>query len=108
MNLPDFSIRRPVTVLMGCMIAVLLGAIAFVQIPVDLMPDIVFPTLSVSVDYEGVAPEEMETLVTRPLEEAFAAAPGVERITSRSSEGRSFIRVEFGFDTNLDVTSTQS
>ena len=107
MNLPDFSIRRPVTILMGCMIAVLLGAIAFVQIPVDLMPDIVFPTLSVSVDYEGVAPEEMETLVTRPLEEAFAAAPGVERLTSRSSEGRSFIRVEFGFGTNLDEAANE-
>ena len=107
MNLPEFSVRRPVTVLMGCLMATLLGAVAFVEIPVDLMPDIVFPTLSVSADYEGVAPEEIETLVTRPLEEAFAAAPGVEEVTSRSTEGRSFIRVRFSFDTNLDEAANE-
>ncbi len=107
MNLPDFSVRRPVTVLMGCLMATLLGAVAFVEIPVDLMPDIVFPTLSISADYEGVAPEEIETLVTRPLEEAFAAAPGVEEVTSRSTEGRSFIRVRFSFDTNLDEAANE-
>ena len=107
MNLPDFSIRRPVTVLMGCLIATLLGAVAFVEIPVDLMPDIVFPTLSISANYEGAAPEEIETLVTRPLEEAFAAAPGVEEVTSRSTEGRSFIRVRFSFDTNLDEAANE-
>ena len=107
MNLPDFSIRRPVTVLMGSLMATLLGAVAFVEIPVDLMPDIVFPTLSISADYEGVAPGEIETLVTRPLEEAFAAAPGVEEVTSRSTEGRSFIRVRFSFDTNLDEAANE-
>ena len=71
MNLPDFAIRRPVTTLMVCLIAILLGAISFVEIPVDLMPEIVFPTLSVQATYEGVAPEEMETLVTRPLGGSF-------------------------------------
>jgi HAE1 family hydrophobic/amphiphilic exporter-1 len=107
MNLPDFSIRRPVTTLMACLIAVLLGAIAFVQIPVDLMPEVVFPTLSVSTTYEGVAPEEMENLVTRPLEEAFSAVPGVEEITSRSQEGQSFIRVHFSYGTNLDEAANE-
>ena len=107
MNLPDFSIRRPVTILMGCLIATLLGAVAFVNIPIDLMPDIVFPTLSISADYEGVAPEEIETLVTRPLEEAFSAAPGVEEVTSRSTEGRSFIRVRFSFGADLDEAANE-
>ena len=78
MSLPEFSIHRPVTVLMGCLVAVLLGGIAFVQIPVDLMPETEFPTLTVSATYPGVAPAEMETLVARPLEEAVASAPGVE------------------------------
>ena len=58
MNLPEFSIHRPVTVLMGCAVCVLLGAIAFIRIPVDLMPDTEFPTISVSTTYEGVAPED--------------------------------------------------
>ncbi len=102
MSLPEFSIHRPVTVLMGCLIAILLGAIAFVQIPVDLMPETEFPTLSVNVGYEGVAPEEMETLVARPLEQTMASAPGVERITSSSSEGRTSVRVEFTYGTDLD------
>jgi HAE1 family hydrophobic/amphiphilic exporter-1 len=107
MNLPQFSIRRPVTVLMVCLIAILLGTIAFLNIPVDLMPEIVYPTLSVSAAYEGVAPEEMENLVTRPLEQAFAAAPGVEEITSVSSEGRSSLRVSFAYGTNLDEAANE-
>ncbi len=107
MNLPDFAIRRPVTTLMVTLIAVLLGIIAFIQIPVDLMPEIVYPTLSVQATYEGVAPEEMETLVTRPLEEAFAAAPGVEEITSTSTEGQSFVRVGFEYGTDLDEAANE-
>lgn len=107
MNLPDFAIRRPVTTLMVTLIAVLLGVIAFLQIPVDLMPEIVYPTLSVQATYEGVAPEEMETLVTRPLEEAFAAAPGVEEITSVSREGQSFVRVGFEYGIDLDEAANE-
>ena len=102
MSLPELSIRRPVTVLMGCSIAVLLGGIAFVRIPVDLMPETEYPTISVNVGYEGVAPEEMETLVARPLEQALAAAPGLEEITSSSSEGRAAVRCRFLYGTDLD------
>ena len=107
MNLPDFAIRRPVTTLMVTLIAVLLGGIAFVRIPVDLMPETVYPTLSVAATYEGVAPEEMETLVARPLEEAFAAAPGVEEITSTSTEGQAFVRVGFEYGQNLDEAANE-
>ncbi|MCW5983371.1 MAG: efflux RND transporter permease subunit [Bryobacteraceae bacterium] len=107
MRLPDFAIRRPVTTLMACLIAILLGVVAFIAIPVDLMPEIVFPTLSVQATYDGVAPEEMETLVTRPLEEAFSAAPGVEEITSTSTEGQSTIRVSFAYGTNLDEAANE-
>jgi HAE1 family hydrophobic/amphiphilic exporter-1 len=107
MNLPAFSIRRPVTTLMVCLIAVLLGVIAFINIPVDLMPEIIYPTLSVSAEYVGTAPEEMENLITRPLEQAFAAVPGVEEITSFSVEGRSSIRVSFAYGTNLDEAANE-
>ncbi len=107
MNLPEFAIRRPVTTLMVTLIAVLLGGIAFVKIPVDLMPEIVYPTLSVQATYEGVAPEEMETLVTRPLEEAFSAAPGVEEITSTSTEGQSFVRIGFEYGQDLDEAANE-
>lgn len=107
MSLPEFSIQRPVTILMACLMAILLGGIAFVRLPVDLMPEIVYPTLSVRAEYPGVAPEEMENLVARPLEEAFSAAPGVEKITSNSTEGNTSVRVSFVHGTNLDEAANE-
>ena len=101
MNLSTVSIQRPVTVLMACLVAILLGAVAFVNIPVDLMPEVVYPTISVRAEYEGVAPEEMETLVVRPLEEAFSAAPHVKEISSSVYEGLCYVRV--GFDYGIDI-----
>ena len=107
MNLPNFSIHRPVTILMTCLIAILLGGIAFVNIPVDLMPETVYPTISVRAEYEGVAPEEMENLVVRPLEEAFAAAPGVEQIVSSVYQGLCYVRVGFDYDVNVDEAANE-
>lgn len=107
MNLPEFSIRNPVTVLMGTSVLILLGGISLVRLPVDLMPEMVYPTISVRAEYPGVAPEEMENLVARPLEEAFGSAPGVEEITSSSSEGTASIRVSFVYGTNLDEAANE-
>ena len=107
MSLPEFSIKRPVTILMACLMAILLGAIAFVRLPVDLMPEMVYPTLSVRAEYPGVAPEEMENLVARPLEEAFSAAPGVEKISSNSTEGNTSVRISFVHGTNLDEAANE-
>jgi len=107
MSLPEFSIHRPVTILMATLILVLLGGIAFVRLPVDLMPDTVYPTISVRAEYPGVAPEEMENLVARVMEEAFSSAPGVEEITSTSSEGSTSVRVSFVYGTNLDEAANE-
>jgi len=107
MSLPEFSIHRPVTILMACLVCILLGAISFVDIPVDLMPEIDQPTLSINIDYPGVAPEEMETLVSRPMEQIVSSAPGVERVTSTSSEGRSSVQVQFLYGTDIDVASDE-
>ncbi len=107
MSLSHFSIHRPVTVLMLCLVAILLGGVAFFNIPVDLMPETVYPTISVRAEYEGVAPEEMETLVVRPLEEAFSAAPGVKTINSSVYEGQTFVRVGFDYDVNIDEAANE-
>ncbi|MBI1356135.1 MAG: MMPL family transporter [Acidobacteria bacterium] len=107
MSLPEFSIERPVTVLMACLMAILLGAIAFVEIPIDLMPETDYPTLSINVSYPGVAPQEMETLVARPLEQALAGTPGAEKITSSTSEGRASVRLEFAYGTDLDESAAE-
>ena len=87
--------------------AMLLGGIAFVEIPVDLMPETEYPTLSVNVAYPGVAPQEMETLVARPLEQALAATPGVEETTSSSSESRASVRLRFAYGTDLDEAAAE-
>ncbi|MGH9463135.1 MAG: efflux RND transporter permease subunit, partial [Vicinamibacteria bacterium] len=86
MSLPEFSIRRPITIYMLTAVAVLLGGIAFMRLPVDLMPDIEYPTITVATEYAGVAPEEIETLITRPVEQSVSSAPGVEKVSSTSSE----------------------
>ena len=82
MKLVEFSINRPVTTYMMIATILLLGVIAFIRLPVDLMPEMEFPTLTVATTYQGVAPEEMETLITRPIEEAVGALAGVEKIRS--------------------------
>jgi len=106
-NLPAFSVRRPITVFMFVSVLVLLGAISFMRLPVDLMPEIQSPSLTVRTTYPGVAPEEMENLVTRPLEASISSAPGIYRISSNSSEGSSSIRVSFDYDVDLDEAANE-
>jgi HAE1 family hydrophobic/amphiphilic exporter-1 len=107
MSLPEFSIQRPVTVLMACLVAILLGAISFMEIPVDLMPEVDQPTISINTQYQGVAPEEMETLISRPIEQIVSAAPGVEEVTSTSTEGSSSVRVSFVYGTNIEEAANE-
>ena len=107
MSLSSASINRPITTYICCLIAILLGGISFVRLPVDLMPETEFPTISVRTNYEGVGPEEIENIVTRPIERALASAPGVDRINSSSSEGTSSVRVMFDWGTNLDEAANE-
>ncbi len=106
-NLPAFSVRRPITVYMFTSVLVLLGAISFMRLPVDLMPEVQNPTLTVRTAYPGVAPEEVENLVTRPLEASLSSAPGIYRISSNSSEGSSNIRVSFDWSVNIDEAANE-
>ncbi|MGA7616817.1 MAG: efflux RND transporter permease subunit [Thermoanaerobaculia bacterium] len=107
MSLASLSVRRPVTVIMIALIVILLGAIAFTRLPVDLMPELVYPTLTVRTDYPNVGPQEMEDLISRPIEETVAAIAGVKEITSSSSEGSSTVRVAFTWDTDLDEAANE-
>jgi HAE1 family hydrophobic/amphiphilic exporter-1 len=90
---------------MVTLVAILIGLIALWRLPVDLMPDISFPTLSVSTTYEDASPEEIEELVTRPLEEALSSVPGVKEIGSSSAEGRSSVTLQFNWGTDLDAAA---
>ncbi len=102
MKISRLAVRRPIFVIMVTLIVIILGGISLVRLPIDLMPDITYPTLSISTNYENATPEEIEELVTRPVEEAMSAVPGVQELTSVSTEGRSNVRVTFEWGTDLD------
>ena len=105
MKLARFSVHRPVFTTMLTLIVILIGGVSFFRLPIDLMPEITYPTISVLADYENASAEEMEELITRPLEEAMSGVPGVEEVTSTSSEGRSRLRINFTWGTDLDAAS---
>jgi len=103
MNLTALCIRRPVATYMAALIVIILGAISFMKIPVDLMPEITFPTVTVSTSYENVGPLEVETLITEPIEKAVSSVEGVEEVSSVSVEGRSQVRVSFNWNKDLEA-----
>ena len=105
MNLSQFSVRRPVLTVMVSLIVIILGGVSLSRLSIDLMPDITYPTLSISTSYENASPEEVEELITRPIEEAMSAVPGVEEVTSVSAEGESNVRVTFTWGTDLDAAA---
>ncbi|MFP4682779.1 MAG: efflux RND transporter permease subunit [Ectothiorhodospira sp.] len=105
MNPARFTVPRPVFTAMVTAIVVTLGLMSLLRLPIDLLPDLSFPTLSVVTSYENAGPEEMEQLITRPVEEAVSAVPGVEEVTSTSSEGSSSVRVSFSWGTDLDTAA---
>jgi len=105
MNIARFSVHRPVFTTMVVLIVIILGGISLSHLPVDLMPDISYPTLSISTSYESASPEEIEELVTLPVEQAMAAVPGVEEVSSVSTEGNSNVRVSFTWGTDLDAAA---
>jgi len=102
MSLPRFSVRRPVFTTMACLIVVVLGIVSFRQLKIDLLPSIELPTVSVRTSFEGASPEVMERTVTQIVEEIIATTPGVEEITSNSTEGNSRVTVAFEWGTDVD------
>ncbi|MBN1828696.1 MAG: efflux RND transporter permease subunit [Deltaproteobacteria bacterium] len=105
MNLSRIAVHRPVFTTMMIMIVIIMGGISLIRLPVDLMPDIAYPTLTVQTRYENASPEEIEELVSRPIEQAMTAVPGVESVFSVSAEGVSNVRVTFSWGTDLDTAS---
>lgn len=104
-RLASFSVGRPVFTTMATLIIVILGAVSLSRLPIDLMPDITYPTLSIRTEYENAGSQEVETLITEPIEQAIAAVPGVEEISSASMEGQSDVRVSFVWGTDLDAAA---
>ncbi len=107
MSVPRFAIHRPVTMFMVSAIIVLLGSISLTRLPVDLLPDVSYPSLTVRVGYGGVGPLEIEELIIRPLEQSLAAVPGLEQINSTASEGSGTVRLNFAWGTELNEAADE-
>ena len=107
MSIPRLAIQRPVTMFMISGVITLLGLISLTRLPVDLMPEFEQPQLTVRTGYAGVGPLEMEELITRPMEQAVSAVPGVTRVESTSSEGNSQVRLNFDYGTDLSEAADE-
>ena len=105
MSVVSTAIRRPVTVIVIAFLFVLLGYYSMVGMAVDLFPDINWPVATITTGYEGVAPQEMETLITEPVEDTVTTVEDVKDITSITEEGRSNVVLEFEFGTDMDFAS---
>ncbi len=105
MNLPNFSVKRPVTTTMFFLGIMLLGTISWLRLPQELYPSISYPQISIVSTYENASPEEIETLVTKILEEAVGTVNGLKKISSVSQEGLSLIILDFDWGTNMDFAS---
>ncbi|MFZ5800747.1 MAG: efflux RND transporter permease subunit [Candidatus Omnitrophota bacterium] len=105
MNLPEFGVKKPVTNLMIFLGVILLAVYSLSRIGIDMMPEIEPPVITVISAYPGASPEDVEIKVTEVLENQLATTPGLEKITSTSSDGVSVINLKFLWGTNLDEAS---
>ncbi|MBN1945129.1 MAG: efflux RND transporter permease subunit [Bradymonadales bacterium] len=102
-SLIHLAIRRPIGTAMLYISLLVVSLIAYRRLSVDLFPSIDFPALSIVTSYEGVGPEEIETLITRPIEQVVSTIEGVESIESSCSEGSSRVMLRFRWGTDLDA-----
>ncbi len=102
MNIGKFSVTRPVAVTMRIAALVLLGIICLQRIPIDLLPRIQIPTISVSVSWPNTPPEDMEVQITRPIEESVSTVQGISLVSSTSQLGSSSVKVQFNYGADLN------
>ena len=100
-------ILRPVATTLLMVGVLLVGWVAFMQLPVSALPEVDYPTIQVVTFYPGADPDVMASSVTSPLERQFGQVPGLSQMTSTSSFGSSVITLQFGLDQNIDVEEQQ-
>lgn len=106
MNISALSVRRGVTFAMAYLMVTGFGFYSLSQLQLDLYPDISFPMVAVLTNYSGSSPEDIETLITRPIEGAVAAVKDVEEIASTSKQGTSFVEVRFDWGKDMEQAET--
>jgi HAE1 family hydrophobic/amphiphilic exporter-1 len=101
MNLADLSIRRPIFITSIVLVMLAVGFSAMKRLGVDLFPDVTFPVVIVNTVYPGAGPQEIETLVSKPMEAEISTLPGIKRLSSISKEGISTVVAEFTLETDI-------
>jgi len=104
----EVALRRPVTTIVVFVALALVGLLASKLLPLEKFPDIEFPGIFVQIPYEGSTPEEVERLITRPVEEALATLSGVERMFSSSDENNAQIFLQFGWDQSMGAKGIEA
>lgn len=107
MGVIKLAAKKPVTTSMLMLLVLILGVTSLSRLPLDLLPAMEIPYAVVSTSYSGVGPEEMETLVTSPIESAIATVGGIKNLTSTTREGNSLVIAEFVFGTDMNFAALE-
>lgn len=105
MGLTRLAITRPIAILALVASALILGILAYIHMPAELNPKVDFPTVTITTTYAGTSPQDMETLITKPIEDSISGVSGIQHITSSSITGASFVVVQFYFGTDINSAS---
>lgn len=98
-----YSVRKPFTVLVAVLLIIVLGVISVTNMTPNLLPDMSFPYVMIYTVYPGASPEEVELVVTKPIEQAMSTLSNVKSITSTSGENYSLVSIEFNNEVNMDA-----
>ncbi|MBI5416896.1 efflux RND transporter permease subunit [Candidatus Poribacteria bacterium] len=105
MRLPEFSVKKPVTTIMIFICIIVLGAVSYSRLGLDLMPKLEIPTLSVITTYPGAGSIDVETNITTKIEETVSTIPGLDKVESSSQEGLSIVSVKFDWGQDMDAAA---
>ncbi len=105
MKLSEFSVNRRVTVSMLTVLIIILGGIAFTKLGLEMFPDMDYPVISIITTYQGASSQDVEEMITKPIESAIATVKNIKSLKSTSMENVSVILVEFNWGTNLDFAA---
>lgn len=101
MSLPDLSVKRPVFITCVFMLMLVVGFLAFKRLPLDFYPKVTFPFLSITATYEGASPKEVETQITKPIEDTLSGLAGLKSLSSVSRQGSSLVMLEFNVNSDI-------
>src|SRR6476660_4857878 len=106
MNLSELFIKRPVMTVVLTVSAILFGVLAYQQLPVNDLPAVDYPVIQVMVGYPGASPQTVANNVATPLERQFMQIPGLELVTSKSTQGNCTMTLQFSLDKSIDAAAT--